>query len=241
MNKLLKITLTVSIAVTLSLLTTLPGFAQSKKAERFVENYLNVGFWKTQNKTYHLMRWAEDTITYRIMGDMKYLNDKAWSKFLSNLEDVTGRKFLRTDDDDYQILMFFGDIKVYAQVTGTEIPFGLLKNFNGWNSRNWDRKNGNLTKASACVELVKIKTYSQGIYRTKKAFIRTLGMLGESPDKNSFFHKYFLESNGKPTRADWRLIKLHYNQSLQSGLKKHEVKKILLELENIEELTNEKI
>lgn len=218
------------------------AFSQDKKTMKFVDDYLIASFWEKQGMEQPLIKWNNKvkSIQYKIVGEFDYLSEKSWDKYLSEIEGLTGIKISRTYQDDFNILIFFGSLHEYAELTGNRIPLNAVSKFNNWSNRNWDSKYS-LTKASFCIVPDKIKDDNEGVYRLKKGILNSLGLLGELTDEYSIFYKYPASTNTRISRKDKRFVKLHYNNSIESGLNKRVVKEILLDIPNIEELSKEKL
>ncbi len=217
-------------------------YAQDKKVVKFVNDYANTAFWEVQGRYQPLIKWTSDieSLKYKIVGDFQYMNEKAWSRFVSEIYELTGISLTETKQDDFDILIYFGELKKYADLTGTLIPPKAITEFNNWSSRNWN-KDYALTKASFCIVPSLIRDSNEGIYRLKKGIIKSLGLLGEIEDEYSIFYKYPASTNIKISRKDKRYIKLHYNKSISPGLNKEVIKEIVLKFPDIEELSKEKL
>ena len=155
-------------------------YAQDKKVIKFVDEYANTAFWEVQGRYQPLIKWTSDieSLKYKIVGDLQYMNEKAWAKFISEIYALTGISLTETNQDDFDILIYFGELKNYADLTGTLIPPKVITELSNWSSRNWN-KNYALTKASFCLVPSLIRDTNEGIYRLKKGVIKSLGLLGE--------------------------------------------------------------
>lgn len=230
------------IYIILFLLYATLAFSQDKKTVKFIDEYLSSALWEIKGVNQPVIKWNNNikTLKYKIIGDIDYMNDKAWDKFLLEIEELTGIELSRTYQDDFKILIFFGELNKYAELTGNKIPLNLVDQFNNWSNRKWD-SNYSLTKASFCIVPAKIKDKKEGRYRLKKGFLKSLGLLGELEYKYSIFYKYPTSRNTRISRKDKRFIKLHFNQSIEPGSSKEEVKQTLLHLPNIREFSKEKL
>ena len=217
-------------------------YGQDKKVVKFVDEYTNIAFWEIQGRYQPLIKWPSDgeSLKYKIVGEFQYMNEKAWSKFIAEIHTLTGLSLTETNQNDFDILIYFGELKNYADLTGTQIPPNVITEFNNWSSRNWDKSYA-LTKSSFCLVPSLIRDTNEGIYRLKKGVIKSLGLLGEIEDEYSIFHKYPAPTNTRISRKDKRFIKLHYSNSIKSGLNKEVIKEIVLKIPNIEELSKEKL
>lgn len=218
------------------------AFSQDKKTVKFIDEYLSSAFWVIQGVDQPIIKWNNNikTLKYKIIGDFDYLNDKTWNNYLLEIKELTGIELSQTDQDDFEILIFFGGLNSYAKLTGNQIPSSAVYKFNNWSNRNWDRSYS-LTKASFCIVPSKIKDDNEGTYRLKKGLLNSLGLLGELEDAYSIFYKYPASTNTKISKKDKRFIKLHYNQSIESGSNKEVVRQTLLNLPNIGEISKEKL
>ena len=75
----------------------------------------------------------------------------------------------------------------------------------------------------------------------KKGILKSLGILGEVDNEYSIFYKYSTSSNINLSREDKRIVKLHYNQAVESGMDKLATKETIMEIENIVQLSKEKL
>ena len=216
--------------------------SQDRKTVKFINNYLNSAFWTVQGNNQPLLKWKDkiDTIEYKLVGELSYLSEKSWKKYLLEIESLTRKVLTETKTNDYKILIFFGELKDYASLTGNQIPLNASREFNNWSSRNWDG-NYNLTKASYCIVPSKIKDSNHGTYHLKKGILKSLGILGEVDNEYSIFYKYSTSSNINLSREDKRIVKLHYNQAVESGMDKLATKETIMEIENIVQLSKEKL
>lgn len=217
-------------------------FSQDRKTVKFIDEYLSSALWEIQGEDQPIIKWDTDikTLKYKIIGDLDFMNEKTWSKYLLEIEELTGIELSRTDQEDFQILIFLGEFNEYAELTGNQIPLQAAAKFNNWSSRSWDT-NHSLRSASFCIVPTKIKNDIEGTYRLKKGFLKSLGLLGEIDDEHSIFHKYPASTNTRISRKDKRIIKLHYNQAVEPGSNPEVVKQTLFDLPNIEELSKEKL
>lgn len=218
------------------------AFAQNKKTQRFIEDYLQVAFWEVQGVNRPLIKWAQEKqqITYKIIGEHDYLNDKSWEEFITELGKLTGKDIIATQEADYDILIFLGDLNEYARLTGSMIPPGASIRFNNWSNRTWNTQY-QLQKASYCLVPSKINTTYEGVYHLKHGFLKSLGILGEIDDQYSIFYKYPTSSSKDLSRLDKRLIKLHYHDQVVVGSDHSTIEKRLYDLPNIEDLAREKL
>jgi hypothetical protein len=231
-----------TVVIVLFYLTLQSGISQDKKTIQFVDNYLKSAIWSTAGIVKPITKWPDtvETINYKIVGDLQFMSEKSLKKYLLEIESLTNKKLLATESDNFQILIFFGELKDYAALTNTKIPLSSTSEFTYWSSRDWD-KSYNLTKASYCIVPSQIKDPKHGIYYLKRAILNSLGILGEADSEYSIFHKSPNSYNASLSKEDKRFIKLHYNQAIKAGIEASATKKNLLRLDNIEQMAKEKL
>lgn len=213
------------------------GQAQSKKAQRMVDSYLEVAFWQTGSGLQPMTRWGKDTVTYRVVGDNPFMNAKTFQYFMDDMARVTGLYFERVERDE-DVTIFFGAVSDFNSTYQATIP-PQAHAFSNWSGRTF-LPNGDLRQARMCIDPNKVVNYNEGEYFIQKLFIKSLGLLGNSEDEFSIFYAYYNENNERVTRADKRLVKLHYHDALKSGLTKQEVRAILAS-EDLDQLASEKL
>jgi len=231
------------IITLLFLFSVSSGYAQDKKVLRFADDYLDVAFWQRIQGNYEpLVKWPKNTqsLKYKIVGEFEYINTKAWDIFISDIKMLTDISLVETDQEDYNILIYFGPIDQYLKFIGTPLPLNSTNPYNNWGNRRWDEDH-QLISASFGLDPSKMRDAKEGLHRLNKGMIRALGLLGELDDEYSIFHKYPTKSNTRISRSDKRLIKLHYHDSVECGTESKELRQTILGIPNIEELAKEKL
>ncbi|WP_258100360.1 hypothetical protein [Marinoscillum pacificum] len=215
---------------------------QDKNAIKYVDNYINAAFWKVQENYQPLIKWPIDkeVIKYKIVGKREYLKEKSWNKFIIELSQLIEIRIMETNQNDYDILIFFGDLMEYGKLANTLIPVNADIKFNNWSSRKWN-KDYSLTSASFCIVPSKINNMQEGIFRLKSGLLKSLGLLGEIENEYSIFYKFPNSYNGSLTREDKRIIKMHYNEFILPGATRDNLSTELLGLSNINDLSKEKL
>jgi hypothetical protein len=228
--------------ILLFFLSSTLGFSQDRRTVKFVDEYLNVGFREIHGVKQPIAKWSSDikTLKYKIVGEFQYMNEKNWDKYLLGIEELTGIKLIRTYQDDFKILIFFGEIDDYLEFSNNDIPFNIANKFSTWNNRKY-HSDYSLKSTSFCIVPAKIKDGNKGIFWLKRGILHGFGLLGEIEYESSIFYKYLTATNTRLSRKDKRYIKLHYNQAIKPGTNYGEVKQTLLNLSNIKELSKERL
>lgn len=218
------------------------SLAQSKKAIELSAEYLNVGHQKINNSTLVLRKWENiDTIKYIVIGEFQYMSTKSWIKFTEELELITGIKFIETaDSSNAQITIFFGELLDYFKITKTTLPEKLTSTLAYWHNGELN-KQGQLSAAGFCIVPSKIKLDYHGTYYLKNLFLKSLGLMGESSNESSLFFKYPNLKNTDFYRPDKRIIKIHYNQNIKSGMSYSQTKQVLKDSIDLDALFKEKL
>lgn len=188
-----------------------------------------------------LLKWVErDTLKYRIFGKLSFVSKKEWKSFIEEVAELSNITIVETAASDYDIIVYFGNLKDYAKFSGANIPATALQSYSNWNHRKRTSEH-HLKFASSCTDPAKIKDGNYGAYITKRNFLRSMGLLGST--KNDY--SIFTDNNNKVNRSlfkiDKRLIKLHYQAAVTPGLERQELRKVVKSLPDIDQMAVEKL
>ena len=203
--------------------------AQSKKAEKFLDEFIKVSHWEVNNSKLPTMKWVDmDTLTYYQKGSQNFLNDKSWNKFLTNIEALIGMKITRTDDfKSAHIVIYYAETLEYFEELGIDHKHIMfLDKWNGWSNRSYS-PSGKLTRTSFNIENHKVSNSNYGKYLIKYKFINALGLLGSSDDQYSIINKRYSGKNYGMTKKDKQFIKLFYSEQLPTNLSPVELREIV--------------
>lgn len=214
---------------------------QNKKTNEFIAAYLDVAFRNNQLATRPLVKWvARDTLKYRIFGRLSFMSKKEWHSFVGEVSELTGIAIIETAASDYDIIVYFGNLKDYAKLSGANIPITGLQNYSSWNNRLRTSEH-HLKFASGCSDPAKIKDGNYGAYITKRNFLRSMGLLGAIKNDYSIFTDNNSKVNRSLFKIDKRLIKLHYQEAVMPGMEREELRKAVKSLPDIEKMAVEKL
>ncbi|MBL4643040.1 MAG: DUF2927 domain-containing protein [Flavobacteriaceae bacterium] len=223
-------------------LTTHFSFSQSRKVNELKKEYIESALHNISGEILPVLKWEnKETLKYYISGKFEFISKKEWTKFLKKIEFVTGFRIIPTEKfSDADIHLYFGELTDYFKTFNIRAPQQLVSKFDNWSSRKYNR-NRQLTLATYCIVPSKTKTRNRGSYNLKKLFLKSLGMLGESKDKYSLFYKYQTDGNRRLSKTDKRILKIHYDDILKSGMKLTEVKDLLNSKINLNKIIKEKL
>ncbi|MCB2197506.1 MAG: hypothetical protein KQH79_16720 [Bacteroidetes bacterium] len=215
--------------------------AQSAKVKNLTNNYLSVAFNSVDGKRFPLTKWENrDTIYYFIEGDLHYINAKRWNIFLEEIEKITNLHFCKsTDINSTNILIYFGNLSDFFEVSNADLPYTIKNDFSTWSSKRWNNSY-QLSWTGFCMVPELIKNNQIGAYYLKRLFLKSIGLLGESEDPYSIYSRYY-NRNSTFNRNDKRLLKLHYNSIIEAGMTYTEVKETITKLVDLKSLIKEKL
>ncbi|MBI9055975.1 MAG: DUF2927 domain-containing protein [Bacteroidales bacterium] len=232
------------LSITILLLHTISVEAQSVKIDKMINNYLNVAFNDINGLTFPLTKWENvDTIKYFIVGNQKYLSEKKWNAFLSEIEIISNLHFHECKTiTNSEILIYIGDLKSFFEISNTDVPQKQTKELSNWSSKRWNSKY-QLLWTGFCIVPDKVPSKQIGSYYLKKLFLKSLGMVSNSENEYSIYFRYYNynANNSTFSRADKRLLKLHYNETIKAGMTFQEVKLLITEKMDLESLSREKL
>ncbi|NMM47682.1 hypothetical protein [Marinigracilibium pacificum] len=216
--------------------------AQDKRTVKFIDEYLNCASDNINGKYGPVTKWDANikSLKYKIVGDQNFVNKKRWDNFISEISQITGISLNRTEQNDYQILIYIGQFEDYQKIEKAKFSIDIRHNFGQWHWYTYN-KNHSLKTYSHCIVPSKNHTPDKREFILKKALLNGLGLVGEIKDEYSIFYPFFLSSNKNLSRKDKRFIKLHYTKIITPGDNVSSLRKTLLELPEIEELSKEKI
>ena len=211
--------------------------AQNKKTDKFINNYMDVALLNVNRGKKMLLKWeGKDTLKYRIYGKFQYLGKNEWINYLTEIGQLINKTIISTDSKDFDIILFFGTLRDYSIFTRSYVPNSVVSKYGYWNDYNWN-KQYQLIYASGCIDPSMISSKNEGGFLVKKQFLRTLGIIGVIDDRFSLLHEKGYSSNKKLSRLDKRLIKLHYHDSIKTGLNTDDLKTTVKSISNLEEFS----
>jgi len=216
--------------------------AQSRKASQLKKDYLEVAHWKVAETKTPLSKWEGiDTIRYYIEGKLQYMTEKSLRMFLQEMQELTGLTFVESKDKrNYQLLFFFGTLTDYSKFAQIDIPLHLVEKSRTWYSF-LTGPNNRLAKTSFCINPLQVKSQLEGRYYFQSLFLKCIGIRGNTDDDLSIFFKYYSNKNSGISLTDKRLVKLHYNPKIKSGMLDYLVEQTLRDSIDLEMLVNEKL
>jgi len=232
----------ISFTIVLIIIAITFSQAQSRKATQLKKDYLEVAHLKVVKTKTLLSKWEGiDTIHYYIEGKLQYMTEKSLRMFLQEMQELTGLTFVESKDKGkYQLLFFFGTLTHYSIFTQNEIPLHLVEK-----SRTWytflTGPNNRLVKTSFCINPSQVKSQLEGRFYFQSLFLKCIGIRGNIEDELSIFFNYYSNKNGGLTMGDKRLVKLHYNPKIKSGMLDYLVEQTLNDSIDLEMFANEKL
>ena len=206
---------------------------QSKKTNKFIGEYADVALWPVGKKRQPLMKWGEkDTIRYRIYGNLRYMSLLEWDNYVGEVAELIGKTVVRTNQKDFDIIMFFGTLRDYANFTGVNVRLKGGTIYGSWGDRRWN-KEYELTYASACIDPSRLKSNISGVFLVKQQFLRTLGLLGGIESQYSIFNIEGFDNNKSLSKKDRQFIRLHYNEKVKTGLERGDLIEAIKEIRNL--------
>jgi hypothetical protein len=232
----------ISTTIVLILLVATFSQAQSRKAVQLRKDYLEVAHLKVVETKTPLSKWEGiDTISYHIEGKLQYMTEKSLKMFLQEIQELTGLTFVESKDKGkYQILFFFGTLAGYSTFTKNDIPLHLVEKSRTWHSF-LTGPNNRLLKTSFCINPSLVKSQLEGRFYFQSLFLKCIGIRGNTDDDLSIFCKYYSNKNSGLTMGDKRLVKLHYNPKIKSGMLDYLVEQTLNDSIDLEMFANEKL
>lgn len=220
-------------AISALLFTYDPAFCQSKKSDKFIGEYADVALWTVGKKRQPLMKWGEsDTIRYRIYGNLRYMNQQEWDIYVAEIAELIGKTIIPTNQRDFDIIMFFGTLRDYADFTGVNVGSKGGTIYGAWGDRRWNEQY-ELTYASACIDPSRLKSNISGVFLVKQQFLRTLGLLGGIENQYSIFNTRGFDNNKSLSKKDRQYIRLHYTNDVKAGLSRNDLIKAVKEIRNL--------
>jgi len=216
--------------------------AQSKEVLHFIDEYQSIAHQKINESRFTIEKWeGKDTLYYKIEGELVYIPNKSFKKYLAQIEGLTGIAFTETEDKEKaDILMFLGNLNDYFQYINSILPDYLPGNLDNWANRKYTTTK-QLMSATFCVDTEKTKTPDRFTYLVKRGILKSIGFWGQSDNEYSMFYKQNTRYNSNLSKNDKRVIKLHYNSSIKANMSVSELKETLLKNIDIESLLKEKL
>lgn len=232
----------ISTTIVLILLVATFSQAQSRKAVQLRKDYLEVAHMKVVETKTPLSKWEGiDTIRYHVEGKLQYMTEKSLKMFLQEIQELTGLTFVESKDKGkYQILFFFGTLAGYSTFTKNDIPLHLVEKSRTWHSF-LTGPNNRLVKTSFCINPSLVKSQLEGRFYFQSLFLKCIGIRGNTDDDLSIFFNYYSNKNSGLTMGDKRLVKLHYNPKIKSGMLDYLVEQTLNDSIDLEMFANEKL
>ena len=211
--------------------------AQSKKEQKFIQQYIDAAFFKIDDDyQYKLMKWEGlDTIQFTIHGDLRFLTERDLEKFLGSLSDITGIEFWHSDDDyDSHISIYFSSLKDYFKKEGIKDMLPSDHNLSYWSQRRYTPEHS-LLRTSFCIDASGVDGTNPGLYMFKHMFLEAMGLMGDCIYPESIYYSIYTGANHKFTRYDKRFAMLHYNENIRAGMRESEVWDVMdkIDLESI--------
>ena len=216
--------------------------SQSKKVKKLKKEYIESGILKVNNIVLPIIKWEnKDTLKYHIEGELKYMSDKKWNKFLNSIEKLIDIKIVKTEDlDNSDIKIFFGELTKYFNDCNINFPKNIISDkSDSWSNRRYNKKK-QLISISYCIVPSKTRDFKRGQFNLKKLFLKSLGLLGEVKSEYSLFYRHETDGNSQFKKRDKRIVKIHYNKAIKAGMTTREVNSTLNELD-LEKLLKEKL
>lgn len=224
------------------LLISLGTYAQSKKVSQMQDEFIQSAFL-INSESMFVVKWEnKDTLRYHIEGDLQFISQKNWNKYINEVSGLVDKRIVETEDfDEADIHIYFGELVNYFAKYNITYGHEVManNNFDNWSSRHYNI-NQQLLSTNFCIVPSKTRRDIRGDYNMKRLFLKSLGILGTFDSRTSLFNANSSEPLIILTKEDKRLIKLFYSDAIKAGMNLSEVKLALNEMD-LEAFYNEKL
>ena len=193
------------------------------------------------NNDKFIVKWENrDTLSYHIEGELTYISRKAWDQYIQEIEELIGLQIVEVDNRNVaDIQVYFGALEDYFEEHRISFTGEIeSEKFDNWHNRTFN-ENKELITASYCIVPSKAYEYDRGTYNVKNLFLKSLGHLGNLFKNNMLIALDSGLAQTKFTRQDKRIVKIHYDSRIKSGMSLKEVNAVLNAMD-LQLLINEK-